>query len=91
MSEKLIELLEEYIEVVVDLTGEPTIEVNYGECAAELIANGVTVREKGEWLVGMIKPWNMEVGNWKCSVCKGVSLQAKNFCPNCGADMRGEK
>lgn len=44
MREKLIELLEEYIEVVVDLTGEPTIEVNYGECAAELIANGVTVQ-----------------------------------------------
>ena len=44
VREKLIDLLEEYIEVVVDLTGEPTIEVNYGECAAELIANGMTVQ-----------------------------------------------
>lgn len=25
-----------------------------------------------------------------CSNCKGISVFKTNFCPNCGADMRGE-
>ena len=28
--------------------------------------------------------------NWRCSVCKRESTMAINYCPNCGADMRGE-
>ena len=32
---------------------------------------------------------------WKCSECPcevvGNSLEQYNFCPNCGADMRGDK
>lgn len=40
----------------------------------------------GEWEIGGVQG-NM-IGNFKCSVCKGVSLKDSNFCPNCGADMR---
>lgn len=31
-------------------------------------------------------------GYWECSECKeGRLLYEENFCPNCGADMRGEQ
>ena len=30
-------------------------------------------------------------GRWGCSVCKRKFSQKSNYCPNCGADMRGEE
>lgn len=31
-------------------------------------------------------------GYWECSVCKeGRLMYEQNFCPHCGADMRGEE
>ena len=55
----------------------------YGERAAE------SRRKRGEW-VDMI----VENGtHWKvCSICHAPSPRngRDNFCPNCGADMRGE-
>lgn len=53
-----------------------------------MFANGES-RPQGEWL------WlGFDDGNshkWSCSLCgRGVENQ-ENFCPNCGADMRGDK
>ena len=49
-----------------------------------LIANGVVVREKGEWLV------DGRTGMSFCSVCQVDAVEADtDFCPNCGADMTG--
>ena len=43
-------------------------------------------RPQGEWT-------NTGVLTVRCSNCKSEfhELEAMNFCPNCGADMRGEK
>lgn len=53
-----------------------------------LIANGVVVREKGEWVYDH---WC----EFKCSKCGALSKTEprgeENFCPNCGADMRKEE
>ena len=55
--------------------------------ADHLIANGVVVREKGEWILHMDGS----------STCKKCRMNTKyswdfdnsfNFCPHCGADMR---
>lgn len=64
--------------------------------ADHLIANGVVVREKGEWKVAHIigeqlfayDPFEYDV--FMCSVCgeEADVSQALNFCPNCGSDMR---
>lgn len=53
--------------------------------ADHLIANGVVVREKGEW-----KRVYEECEGWvdRCSQCKVIG-DGSPFCPNCGADMRG--
>ena len=41
---------------------------------------------RGQWAQVMGKyDWMV-----KCSRCNGVPLETSNFCPNCGADMRGE-
>ena len=68
------------------------------ELADYLISNGVVVREKGEWVE------KQRAHYFKCDKCKcpipykfgwrlynGVVENKRfyNFCPNCGADMRG--
>ena len=72
----------------------------YGDCfpdrfADHLLAHGVTIREPGTWVVNT----DDFTPAYRCSVCgynkpmiagEGVSQGAMNFCPNCGAPMKGE-
>ena len=62
----------------------------------KLIANGIPFdsfpeREKGEW----IYEGDEISGVFKCSNCGEGSeipdFEHFNFCPNCGADMRGKE
>ena len=48
-------------------------------------------RKKGKWKRKIVD--NGFNANWKCSGCGfEVMLESVyNFCPNCGADMRGEQ
>lgn len=80
--EKLIDLIASYMEFVRTATPK--------EMATYLIANGVVVRERGEWLHSKRVAFAQE-----CSVCGGVVYWDEcgcrhdyDFCPNCGADMR---
>ena len=65
--------------------------------ADHLIANGVVVREKGEWVLGHVEPGYCTPGGnrpWICPKCGSViswrlDKPTENFCPNCGADMTG--
>ena len=45
-----------------------------------LIETDVKKVVRGEWL-----------GEIECSECGQIDWTAPNFCPNCGADMRGDK
>lgn len=86
--EKLIVLLQE-------ANAETAAKIEKGEIedaktgwkfiADHLLANGVVVREKGEWVYDH---WC----EFKCSKCGALSKTEprgeENFCPNCGADMR---
>ena len=42
-------------------------------------------RRKGKWI-----PWKYHDG-FRCEYCNEPVYNKHNFCPNCGADMRGEK
>lgn len=47
-------------------------------------------RQRGEW-VEAYEDYRQQISWWECSVCRyGVSWKP-NYCPNCGADMRGEE
>lgn len=67
--------------------------------ADHLLANGVVVREKGEWVLGNVEPGYCTPGGnrpWVCPRCGGVmswrlDKPKENFCSNCGADMRKGK
>lgn len=52
-----------------------------------LIANGVTIRERGEWRI------NCDGYYPYCPNCNEEPKNGimTNFCPHCGADMRGWK
>lgn len=64
----------------------------YRKAAKDFIANGVVVREKGEWVENHMR------AIFSCSLCgceiydrriyKWEQYPPENFCPNCGADMR---
>ena len=44
-------------------------------------------RTKGRW-IDVTKTGGAEL--WKCSECGELELEDSYFCPNCGADMRGD-
>ena len=68
----------------------------YTEDMKDMIADipAADVREnvKGEWIVESVDLFHgEEVGeSYICSVCGKDAFDKFDFCPNCGADMRGE-
>ena len=50
---------------------------------AEQLPSAQPERKKGEWSDGY--RWQ------RCSLCKQTGKKSWNYCPNCGADMRGEQ
>jgi protein-arginine kinase activator protein McsA len=85
--EKLIELfmtIPNYMIVVGRSEGRKRVSMHH--IADYLIANNVVVLEKGEW---EFQDDGCEL--LRCSVC-GYEycdlIECKNFCGNCGADMR---
>lgn len=100
MRQRLIDLIEQPMPMMCGT-------VTYGEMRMpeyqarfivnNLIANGVTIRERGEWQPNYetfvdyagIETEPIQTG-WVCSVC-GEHDNNYPFCPHCGADMRGVK
>ncbi len=55
-------------------------------------------RKKGEWIECDHDKWNGDTFAYRCSECGGAYhlnieqvIAIWNFCPNCGADMRGDE
>ena len=73
-----------------------TIHDDYGERfdvvqleTLEGLPSVTPARAEGKWeYVQYDRP---TVGNYHCSLCKFISNADYHFCPNCGADMRGEE
>ena len=75
--EKLIALMEEAYYCSIE------------ELADHLIAHGVVVREKGEWMDNVDETGLLRNAWRKCSACGGLNFSKRPpLCPNCGADMR---
>ena len=55
---------------------------------AEALYNaGYRKQKEGDWNINGTD--GNIIGNWRCSACNGVSLKNSNYCPNCGAKMKG--
>lgn len=72
------------------MTREEALQIIYDHCqhCDETEKALETLKEnKGEWiyLQGLV-PYK-----WRCNKCEKMFKTDFNFCPNCGADMRGEK
>ena len=57
------------------------------------VAHALTIeRKRGEWIYVTVEEWlrtGRDYGH-HCSECDEINESGKsNFCPNCGADMRG--
>ena len=75
---------EDAIEVAYQLRHKPIDEEwNWWRKAFSAIPSAD--RPKGEWIEINIKDYKA-----KCSNCRTWSVVMGNYCPNCGADMRGE-
>ena len=46
-------------------------------------------RKTGKWIDETFKPWGLVYHPYRCDQCGDHSEADSNFCPNCGADMRG--
>ena len=46
-------------------------------------------RKTGRWIDETFKPWGLVYHPYKCNQCGEHSETDSNFCPHCGADMRG--
>lgn len=65
---------------------EAMTEEELAEFKKEL-ANAVPEREKGEWISEYDE--DGKTGWYECSCCHSERAFNTNFCPDCGADMRG--
>ena len=74
--EKLLNLLMDEIPNPSPWDGEIRLLLDH------LLANGVVVREKGEWI------WDKRHSNYFCSRCGAYDITIPHFCSDCGADMR---
>ena len=57
-----------------------------------MVASAPTIeeRKKGKWIRGDAEKL---IGSQRCSICHKACYKGNdyfNYCPNCGADMRGE-
>ena len=65
-------------------------------CAYKMLRDAAAAIEellpkRGKWIYKPKDAIEMMFTLPKCSVCGHESSDANNFCPNCGADMRGEQ
>lgn len=73
------------------INNAPTVDIpNYGGRLVPdpLVGWRYVERPQGKWIYAYTNGFGNRVGF--CSVCEN-SCSPSNFCPNCGADMRGKE
>lgn len=81
-----------------EIQNAPTVEVSdYDTGYQDGLEDGLNdIRPQGEWEYTQYDG-NPNIGNWHCSECRHIVFGGYsqkpyyNFCPKCGADMRGEE
>ena len=84
--EKVRDLLHEYM-------NNDDFTIGYlDDCYCEMPSLDVRENVKGEWITHKNAEisYDRMITNYECNSCHTWSRYHSNFCPNCGADMRGE-
>jgi hypothetical protein len=82
---------EELKQRLIELVGRIVVPYFSRQIADYLVANGVTIRERGEWICKWKSTFpQYEPGQYCCSNCGCIKNMEYRFCPHCGADMRGD-
>ena len=72
---------------------DTTNSMNYGFggwYAKELYSKGYRKVERGEW-IEEVHDWDFgDYTDYRCSICRSREQNKRHFCPECGADMRGD-
>lgn len=93
-ADKLIEEVRDWVDVSVltFINNAPTVEVYTKDDMTKEYLKGyndckeMTERPAGKWVL------EDELNHtYRCSVCNELSCCKGSFCPDCGADMRGDK
>ena len=96
---KRFEELHLHTDLIELIDNAPTVEYTFEDAFQKTICEQrlyCPERPQGEWIEnkehaylsnGDCKEWT----NFYCSVCDAPANTPYNFCPNCGADMRGVK
>ena len=83
VRKKLVELLQEFVEVDTWDNGEfIEKDIDFDKIAENLIANSVTVQEHG-W----IKIYAGSMYPYSCSKCGNCHARIVNFCESCGTKL----
>lgn len=69
--------------------GENWIRVN--EVRDSLLSLPTAQPKRGKWIDETFKQWGLVHHPFKCNLCGEHAEFASPYCPNCGADMRGEE
>ena len=82
LKERMLAETPEHEKGVVDL---------FLEAVAAMIDEQPTIedRKTGKWIDETFEPWGLVYHPYKCNQCGEHSEADSNFCPNCGADMKG--
>ena len=91
--------IEEVLSFAYALKHNHTVDLNlvpdFAKTVIELLSfetKSVPEREKGEWIEVNYGSYEMPDIHYQCSCCdEAEDDDYYDFCPNCGADMRGGK
>ena len=84
------ELIEELIDNA-DLYTKELHDLMYRAAdTIEMLSEKAREPKQGEWIYHR-PPDDWVMSLYSCSECDHIEEGKPNFCPNCGADMRGEK
>ncbi len=73
-------------EKLIQLFSRLTVFATPGMAAAYFQRNHVVIQKYGHW-----EPTGMHLLPYRCSACKSNEEGRTNYCPNCGAKMRGNE